>query len=170
MVARRCDLPDLSALLSGFQWRWHRRSQGHHRPAGAYCRSRCRCHLDFALLYLADEGLRLRRLELCRCRSDVRHTGRFRRADRGSPPSRRPRDDRSRHVAYLGPASMVRGKPRQPQQSEIGLVCLVGQQAGWHAAQQLAVDLRRLRLAVGSDPHAILHAQLPDLAAGPQSA
>ncbi len=32
---------------------------------------------------------------------------------------------------------------------------------------QLALHLRRLRLAVGSDPPAILHAQLPDLAAGP---
>ncbi len=39
--------------------------------------------------------------------------------------------------------------------------------SGWHAAQQLAVDLRRFRLAVGCHAPAVLHAQLltsqPDL-------
>ncbi len=42
----------------------------------------------------------------------------------------------------LRPASLVRGKPVQPQQSAGGLVCLERWQAGRHAAQQLAVDLR----------------------------
>jgi hypothetical protein len=45
-------------------------------------------------------------------------------------------------------------------------------QARWHAAQQLAVDLRRLGLAVGRQARAVLPAQFPHLAAGsefPQS-
>ena len=49
----------------------------------------------------------------------------------------------------LGPASLVRRKPIQPHQSEGRLVCLGGCQAGRHAAEQLAVDLRRLGLGNG---------------------
>ena len=41
-------------------------------------------------------------------------------------------------------------------------------QARRHAAQQLAVDLRRRGLAVGTAPRPVLPAQLPRLAAGPQ--
>jgi alpha-glucosidase len=40
----------------------------------------------------------------------------------------------------------------QPRQPEIRLVCLGRSQARWHAAQQLAVDLRRLGLGVGRRP------------------
>ena len=58
-----------------------------------------------------------------------------------------------------------RVEPRQPQGR---LVCLGRRQAGRHAAQQLAVDLRRLGLAVGHAPPAVLPAQFPGRAAGPQ--
>ncbi len=45
------------------------------------------------------------------------------------------------------------------------LVCLGRTEAGRHAAQQLAIDLRRLRLGVGGAADAVLPAQFPDLAA-----
>ncbi len=51
----------------------------------------------------------------------------------------------------LGQASLVRREPVEPKQSEGRLVCLGRCEAGRHAAQQLAVDLRRLGLGVGSD-------------------
>jgi hypothetical protein len=70
------------------------------------------------------------------------------------------------------PASLVHRKPLGPHQPQGRLVCLGRTQARWHAAQQLAVDLRRLRLAVGRQARAVLPAQFPHLAAGselPQS-
>ena len=77
-----------------------------------------------------------------------------------------PGDDRPRHLPQLGSASLVRAEPFQQDQRQGRLVCLGRRQAGRDAAEQLAVDLRRLGMGVGSDAHAILHAQLPDLAAG----
>ena len=118
-------------------------------PPALYRRARRRRDLDLALLHVADEGFRLRRLRLLRRRSDVRHAGRFRRADRRGAPPRPQGDDRPGAVAHLRPASLVQGKPLQPRQSEGRLVRLGRRQAGRHAAQQLAVDLRRLGLAVG---------------------
>jgi hypothetical protein len=64
---------------------------------------------------------------------------------------RHPGDDRPGHLALVRPASVVRRKPLQQDQRQVRLVCLGRFQAGWHAAQQLAVDLRRLGLGVGSD-------------------
>ena len=57
-------------------------------PAAAYRRARRRRDLDLALLQVADEGFRLRRLRLLRRRSDVRHARRFRRAGRRGAPAR----------------------------------------------------------------------------------
>ena len=54
------------------------------------------------------------------------------------------------------------------RQREGRLVCLGRPQARRHAAQQLAVDLRRLGLGVGRAPPAILPAQFPAAAARPQ--
>ncbi len=53
-------------------------------------------------------------------------------------------------------------------ESEGRLVCLGRSEAGWHRAQQLAFDLRRTGLGMGRGAQAVLHAQLPCLAAGPQ--
>jgi alpha-glucosidase len=113
LVARRGDLSDLSALLSGHQWRWHRRSAGDNCPSAPHCRARRGCDLDIALLHVADAGLRLRRLKLCRCRPDLRDARRLRCADRRGPPARSPGDDRPRAVTYLRPAPLVRRKPLQ---------------------------------------------------------
>ena len=148
--------------------RRHRRSQGHHRAAALHRFARRRRDLDFALLQVADEGFRLRRLGLLRRRSDVRHAGRFRRAGRRGAPARPARHDRRGDLAHRRHPSLVQGKPVEPQQSEGRLVRLGGRQAGRHAAQQLAVDLRRLGLAVGHAPPAILPAQFPRRAARPQ--
>ena len=84
LVARRGDLPDLSALAS------RTRNgdgigdlDGHHRSGCRLHRgARRRRDLDLALLQVADEGFRLRRHRLPRRRSDVRHARRFRRAGR----------------------------------------------------------------------------------------
>ena len=82
--------------------------------APATCRRTWRrCDLGLALLHLADEGFRLRRLRLSRCRSDVRHACRFRRADRRGPSSRPERHHRPGDLPHLRCASVVRGKPRR---------------------------------------------------------
>ena len=86
----------------------------------------------------------------------------------GGASARPARDDRRGDVAHRRHPSLVQGEPVEPQQSQGRLVCLGGRQAGRHAAQQLAVDLRRLGLAVGHAPPAILPAQFPGRAAGPQ--
>ena len=58
-----------------------------------------------------------------------------------------------------------RAEPRQPE----GRLVRVGRRARRrHAAQQLAVDLRRRGLALGAAPRPVLPAQLPRLAAGPE--
>jgi alpha-glucosidase len=69
------------------------------------------------------------------------------------------------HTSTSTPGSRKPFGPRQPQGR---LVCLGRTQARWHAAQQLAVDLRRLGLGVGRQARAVLPAQFPHLAAGPE--
>ena len=123
-MARRGDLPDLSAQLPGLQRRRHRRPQRHHPPAAAYRRPRRRRDLDLALLQIADEGFRLRRHRLLRRRPDVRHARRFRRAGRRSASARAARDDRFGHLAHLRRASLVQGKPGEPRQCQGRLVRL----------------------------------------------
>jgi len=168
MVARGGDLPDLSALVSGQQRRRHRRPAGHRRAVAAYRQPRRRCGLDLAVLHLADEGFRLRRQRLLRCRPDVRQPRRFRRGGGDGACAGAQGADRPGAVAHLRPAPVVSRKPRQPRQSAGGLVCLGRCQTRRHAAQQLAVDLRRLGLAMGFQPLPVLPAQLPRLAARPQ--
>ena len=155
--------------LPGHQWRRHRRPAGHHRAARLRRRARRRRDLDLALLHLADEGFRLRRLRLPRRRSDVRHAGRFRRAGRRGARARPQGHDRPGALAHLGPASLVQREPARAATNPQGrLVRLGRRQARRHAAQQLAVDLRRLGLAVGHAPRMqyYLHnflAEQPDL-------
>lgn len=64
-------------------------------------------------------------------------------------------------VPLFGPASLFQGKPLQPRQPQGGLVYLGRRPARRVAAQQLALDLRRRRLAVGYPPPAVLSSQLP---------
>ena len=111
LVARRGDLPDLSALVSGPQRRRRRRSRRHHRAARLCRRPRGRCHLALAVLHLADEGFRLRRLQLPRRRSDLRHARRFRPAAREGPCARAQGDHRPGDQPLLRQASVVPGEP-----------------------------------------------------------
>ena len=66
------------------------------------------------------------------------------------------------------PARLVPGEPRQPRQPEGRLVRLGRRQARRHAAQQLAVGVRRPGLGVGAAARPVLPAQFPEGAAGPQ--
>ena len=145
-----------------------RRSRGHHRAAAACRLARRRRDLAVALLQVADGRHGLRRVRLSRRRSDVRHDRGFRPAGRRGAPARPEGDHRPGAVAHLRPARMVQGKPRQPRQRQGRLVRLGRRQAGRHRADQLAVGVRRPGLGMGRHPQAILHAQFPGLAAGPQ--
>ena len=168
LVARRGDLPDLSAQLPRQQRRWRRRSAGHHRKARLRRRAGRGCDLDLAVLHLADGRLRLRHRRLPRCRSAVRHGGRFR-PPAGQGPCAGPEgDDRPGAQPYLRGARLVPRKPRQPRQPARRLVRVGRRQTRRHAAQQLAVDLRRRGLAVGAAPRPVLPAQLPRRAARSQ--
>jgi alpha-glucosidase len=70
--------------------------------------------LAVALLHVADEGLRLRRVGLLRRRSDLRHPGRLRRPDRARPCPGAEGRHRSGLLAHLGRTSLVHRQPRQP--------------------------------------------------------
>ena len=162
LVARRRDLPDLPALLPGQQRRRHRRPAGHHAAAGPHRGAGCRRHLALAVLQEPDERLRLRRQRLLRRGPDVRHAGRLQGAGRACPRPRPQGHDRPGALALQRPAPLVCREPRQPRQPQGRLVRL-GRRAGRrHAAQQLALHLRRQRLALGHAPLPVLPAQLPD--------
>ena len=115
LVARRGDLPDLSALASRIRNGDGIGDLDGHHPAG------CRYVADLGVdaiwlspvLHLADGRLRLRRLRLLRRRSDVRHARRFRRAGRRGAPARPQGDHRPGALAHLRPASLVQGEPRR---------------------------------------------------------
>ena len=162
------DLPDLSALVPGRERRRHRRYRRHHPSPALRRQPRGRRDLDLAVLSLADARLRLRRDELPRRRPDVRHPHRLRRADRAGARARAAGDDRPRALPHLGPAPLVPREPDEPRQPQGQLVRVGRSQARRHAAQQLARDLRRLRLGVGQRADAVLPAQLPQGAARPQ--
>jgi hypothetical protein len=70
-------------------------------------------------------------------------------------------------LPHLGPAPLVR-KAGPAATTQGRLVRLGRRQARRHAAQQLAVDLRRLGLAMGRATDAVLPAQLPDRTARPE--
>jgi alpha-glucosidase len=59
-----------------------------------------------------------------RCRSDVRHAGRFRRAGQGGPRARHPKVIIDLVLSTPRPASLVHRKPFEPRQPEGRLVCL----------------------------------------------
>ena len=162
------DLPDLSALVPGYDGRRRRRPEGR-GPAIAPCGlARRRCGLAVAVLQVSDGRHGLRRFGLLRRRSAVRHACRLRRGGRGSAPAGAEGHHRPGAVAFIGSASVVRREPVEPHEPEIRLVCLGGCQAGRHSAQQLAFGVRRAGLGMGRGSAAVLHAQLPGLAAGPQ--
>src|SRR5471032_259333 len=74
--------------------------------------------------------------------------------------------DRPGDVAHGRGPSLVRREPRQPRQSQGRLVCLGRSPGGRQSAEQLAVDLRRLGLAVGQPSPPVLYAQFPGQPAG----
>ena len=101
LVAGGGDLSDLSALVPGFERRRGGGSGGDHPPAAVRGEPRGGRDLDLALLPVADARLRLRRDELPRRRSDVRHARRLRRADRAGARAGPAGDDRPRAQPHL---------------------------------------------------------------------
>ena len=158
LVARRRHLPDLPAFLRGFRRRRHGRPAGHHRAPRPCGIARGRRDLGVTVLQVADGRFRLRRQRLPRGRSDLRDARRFRPPRRGGAPPRAARDHRPGHEPHLGPAPLVPGEPAEPRQPARRLVCVGGPSTRRHAAQQLAVHLRRLRLAVGAAARPVLPA------------
>ena len=79
-------------------------------------------------------------------------------------------DHRPGLFALVRQAPVVSGEPAEPRQPQGRLVRLGRSEAGRQPAQQLARGLRRRRLGVGAAPAAVLPAQLPQGAAGPQPA
>ena len=78
-------------------------------------------------------------------------------------------DDGLRAVSHTSDQHrLVPGEPAEPRQPQGRLVRLGRPQARRHAAQQLAVRVRRQRLGVGAAPRPVLPAQLPQGAARPQ--
>ena len=96
-----------------FERRRRRRPQGRDREARPRRFARRRRDLALALLPLADEGLRLRRQRLSRRRSAVRLARGRRRADPARACARAEGDHRPGLVAFIGPARLVRRKPRR---------------------------------------------------------
>ena len=74
--------------------------------------------------------------------------------------------DRPGLEPYIRPAHVVSGQPFKPDSGEGGLVCLGGLQRGWHAAEQLAFGVRRLRMDVGTQAAAVFSASFPWSSAG----
>ena len=169
LVARRDYLPDLSAQLSRHQRRRRRRPARHHRSASTTSRRS------------ASRPSGSRRSSSRRWRISATTSPTTARWIRSSARSRTSTGSSRRRTAcraqghhrpgaepHLRPARLVRGKPAEPRQSEGGLVRVGRCARRRHAAQQLAVDLRRRRLDVGAAPRAVLPAQLPERAAGPE--
>ena len=168
LVARRRHLPGLSAQLRRHQRRRHRRPRRRAREARLHREPRRRRDLALAVLQVADEGLRLRRQRVPAGRPDLRHARGLRPPGRGGARARAAHHHRPGAEPHVRPARLVPGEPRQPRQPQGGLVRVGRSQTGRHAAQQLALDLRRLRLAMGAAPRPVLPAQLPGQPAGPQ--
>ena len=82
VVARRCAVPDLSALLHGHERRRRRRPARHHRTARPPAVARRRRHLARSDHDVAQQRLGLRRRRLLRRRPAARHARRRRGAHR----------------------------------------------------------------------------------------
>ena len=165
LVAWRGDLPDLPAQLPGHQRRRDRRPAGDHRAPGPRRQPGRGGDLGLAVLHLADGRLRLRHRRLPRRGPDVRHPGRLRPPAGEGTRAGHQGDDRPGPEPQLGRAPVVHREPRQPRQPARRLVRVGRPEARRHAAQQLALAVRRWRLDLGAAPRAVLPAQLPVLAA-----
>ena len=111
-MANRHHLSDLSALVSGQQWRRRRRSRGHHRAA-PYLRWLGVDAIWISPIYpspMADFGYDV--TDYMRHRSAVRHAGRFRRAAARGARARPEGHPRLRAEPHLRPASLVHREPR----------------------------------------------------------
>ena len=94
----------------------------------------------------------------------------FRPAGRARSCARPQGADRPGLRPHLRRASLVPRKPRRPRHGARRLVCLGRCAARRHAAQQLALGVRRLRLELGAAPAAVLSPPFPGEPADPQSA
>ena len=100
----------------------------------------------------------------------TRSSARWRTSTASSP--RRMRSAQGHHrpgaQPHLRSARLVPREPPEPRQSEVRLVRVGGRARRRHAAQQLAVDLRRRRLDLGTAARPVLPAQFPQEPAGPE--
>ena len=168
LVADRRLLPDLSAQLPRHRRRRRGRPGGHPaapRPSGL---ARRRRGLDLALLPLADEGLRLRRLRLLRRRSPVRNARRLRPPAGRGARARPARDHRLGSQPHERPAPVVPRGARLAELAQARLVRLARRHPG-PAAEQLAGRLSEgPRLDLGRSHRAVVPAPLPARAARPE--
>ncbi len=167
VVEGKRRLPDLSAQLPGQQWRRHRRSAGHHRPAGLPEGTGRRRRLAVAGLQVAERRQRLRHQRLPGHHGRVRHARRL-----GGTAGR---DARARHPDGHGPrrqpqfrrAPLVRREPQEQGQPLPRLLYLAAGQ-GRAGAEQLGILLQRLGLAIRRGDRRILPAPVLQEAAGPE--
>ena len=146
VVAARGHLPGLRPQLRRQRRRRDRRPARHHLAAALPARPRRRRALAHAVLHLAAARPRVRRRRLLRRRPAVRHPRRRRRADRAGARAGPAGDRRPGAQPHLRRARLVPGGAgRRPGQPGAGALPVPRRprRAGGHAAQQLAVGLRR---------------------------
>ena len=167
-MARGDRLPGLSAQLRRHGWGRDRRPAGDHRaprsPGTRWAGRRRR----LAVADLPEPGLRcrLRRQRPFRGRSAAGDGGRLRPAGPGGARTRPPRDPRPRDEPHERPARLVPGEPTVARGAVRRLLPVArsgrsGRRRQPAAAEQLAVVLRRFRVAVRAGPGPVLHAHLP---------
>ena len=168
MVARWRAVPDLPAVLRGFRRRWDRRPA---RDPGALGPSRvARDRRDLAQPddALAQRRLGLRRLRLLRRASRPGHAGGPRRARGRGGRARDQGAARPRPESLERRARVVRRRGERARGALPRLLRLGRSRTGRRPAEQLELELRRLRLAAARADRPVLPEQLPAQPARPQ--
>ena len=160
VVAGRGPVPDLPALVRGLERRRDRRPARHRRAARPPRVAWRRRHLAQPDDALAERRLGLRRRRLPRRPSRPRHVGGHGRAGGRGRPARHPRPAGPGPEPHQRPPPVVPGCARGRPASRLLRVD--------RRAQQLAVELRRLRVVAGRGLRPVLPQQLPAHAARPQ--
>ena len=151
LVEARGDLRDLSAQLSGFERRRHRRPERHHQRLD-YLKALGVDAIWLSPIYPSpqvDFGYDIS--DYVGIDPAVRHHGRLRPAGGRGEEARHPHHHGHGDEPYLGQASVVHRVGELEDQSQARLVCVGERQRPGRAAEQLAVGLRSLRLAVRTE-------------------
>ena len=151
MVGQRGGLPDLSPFLPGFQWRRHRRSEGHHQPPRLSCRPWRGRAVAVPGLQVPAGRQRLRHLRLPGHRSAVRHDGRYGRAACRSAQARPEGHHGPGREPHVRRARLVPGFPRQERPAR-RLVLVASCQAA-AASRALRAPSRTSGAPTSAAPH-----------------